>query len=199
MSTTTDATFEAASLLGASLSVRETPSPLYGKLLTNGLGSGSGSATQAERVQCRQALEAPHERTGTEGLSSLADCGPRGYGCGVEAVASEFPFVCDLPKRKAGKVLTAWDRIHHLAEVIDKVGPIVPQSLCAKALCVSRSRVGELLEKGLLEMVEVDNCRWVTKRSLVAYGQRERLRGRPVKGASLRESLRGAWEASQGR
>lgn len=116
-----------------------------------------------------------------------------------QVIANEFPFVIELPKREAKKALTYWEQVEHLAAVQEKVGPIAPQSLVAKVLRVSRQRVGQLCESGLLEGVNVDGRVFVTKRSLEAYAEREHKAGRPLKELNLRESLQAAWENARGR
>lgn len=119
--------------------------------------------------------------------------------CVEQVLASEFPFVTELPKREAKKALTWWERVEHLSAVQEKVGPIVPQSLVAKALRLSTQRVCQLVQAGMLEVVDVDGRKFVTKRSLVTYAEHEKLAGRPPKGLNLRESLQAAWEAAHGK
>ena len=116
-----------------------------------------------------------------------------------QALANEFPFVTELPKREAKKALTFWEQVEHLSQAQERVGPIVPQSLVAKVFRVSGARIGQMIGDGMLEGLDVDGRKFVTKRSLVAYAEQEHKRGRPVKGSNIREALQAAWENANGK
>ena len=117
----------------------------------------------------------------------------------TDTVASEFPFVESLPKRAKSRFQRAWDVVEELTQKQAEVGEFVPASLVAKVLQCSRQNVFNLAERGSLEPVRVDGHFFITKRSLVAYAETERLQGRPLKSMNYREALRAAWENAHGK
>jgi hypothetical protein len=112
------------------------------------------------------------------------------------AEALTFPFVENLPKRQRSKIATLWDQVEELARIQQEVGPVAPQILVSKVLGVSRARVCNLIDSGVLEAVDFHGNRMITKRSLEAYAKAERLKGRPLGKVSLPEMMRMAWESA---
>lgn len=95
--------------------------------------------------------------------------------------ALEFPYVETLPKREKSKVVKVWDLFQEMSRVTDEKGMLVPQSLVAKVLDVSRQRIHDLVKQGGLETHDVFGVPFVTERSVVAYAKSERKAGRPMK------------------
>lgn len=91
----------------------------------------------------------------------------------------EMPFMDALPKRQKSKVEKVWDALKELAAVESQHGRLIPQSIAAKLLNVSRQRTNELVDLGRLESFEVFGVRMVTENSVVSFAQSERKSGRP--------------------
>jgi hypothetical protein len=97
-----------------------------------------------------------------------------------EAVATDFPFVAELPKREKSKVVKVWESFQELSRVSAVEGMLIPQAFAAKVLDVSRQRVYELSGEGRLKVVLVNGHKFVTEKSVIDYAKSERKAGRPV-------------------
>jgi len=111
----------------------------------------------------------------------------------VSSVAqlSDFPFVADLPKREKGKVAKLMDVMEELERVTDEKGPVIPQSLIAEVLGVSKQRVNTLLDEGRMEFHVINGTRFVFVASFREYAKQERKVGRPSKASLLARAAYG--------
>jgi hypothetical protein len=107
-----------------------------------------------------------------------------------DAVITEFPFVETLPKREKSKLAKLWDHLAEVRSVTAEKGPIIPQVMAADLLSLSRSRIGQFVDEGRLEAVEIHGVRYVTADSVEAYAKVERLNGRPLKQLTKRQMWR---------
>jgi len=96
-----------------------------------------------------------------------------------EASVSEFPFVAELPKREKSKLAQIWDVMKQMAAVPDEEGTLLPVSMACKALCISRTRVDQLVQDGKLKRFEFDGHVFISYKSVVAWAQAEHKNGRP--------------------
>jgi hypothetical protein len=113
-----------------------------------------------------------------------------------DAATTEFPFVGALPKREKSKLGKVWDHFAQVRAIVAEKGMLVPQHLVANLLGLSKQRIGQLVDDGRLEGVDVHGTRYITEVSVVAFAKVERRRGRPVKlGSPLSEALSASREA----
>jgi len=98
-----------------------------------------------------------------------------------EAAVNEFPFVEALPKREKSKLAKVWDMVNHLKEAQARQGTLLPLTLAAKALDLSRTRVEQVVADGRLKRVEVDGHVFLTLDSVIEFASTERKNGRPLK------------------
>jgi len=105
----------------------------------------------------------------------------------TEAEAFDFPFVSELPKREKTKFRKIWDTFQALRALTAEKGTLVPSSLAAKILGVSRQRVDQLIQEGRLECHSVDGHNFISEASFVEFAKQERKTGRPPKSPSLRD------------
>jgi hypothetical protein len=96
------------------------------------------------------------------------------------AQLAEFPFVAELPKREKSKVATLWEAFQEASRVSEERGMFVPPIVAAKLLGVSSQRVGQIMDDGRLESVDVCGHRMILEDSLVEFCKTERKNGRPV-------------------
>lgn len=94
-----------------------------------------------------------------------------------EAVAHEFPFVDDLPKREKSRWAKLWEQFQTARALTAEHGIILPQAAAAQLLGVSRQRVFQLVEEGRLQTLELAGCRYVTEKSIIAHAEAERRSG----------------------
>ncbi len=99
----------------------------------------------------------------------------------LEADYAEFPFVEALPRREKSKVAKLWDLVQEIRAVSAESGPLIPSTLAAKCLGVSRQRVDDYLADGRLQEFRVDGHVFITGNSLVELAKTERKAGRPFK------------------
>jgi hypothetical protein len=97
-----------------------------------------------------------------------------------EAVATDFPFVAELPKREKSKWRKAWDAFQEVQAVTKVEGTIFPQVFVAKVLDLSTARICQLCNEGKLRVVVVGNNRFVTERSVLDWAETEHKAGRPL-------------------
>jgi hypothetical protein len=93
---------------------------------------------------------------------------------------AEFPFVAELPKREKSKVATLWDAFQEASRIVEERGMCVPPIVAAKLLGVSKQRVGQIMDDGRLETVDVCGHRMILEDSLVEFCKSERKNGRPL-------------------
>jgi len=110
-----------------------------------------------------------------------------------EAEATEFPFVAAMPKREKGKLAKLWDHFNELRAIVDEKGMLIPQSMVAELLGISKQRLWVLGNEGRLEGVTVGKYRYYTEQSLIEFAKLERVAGRPVK---LPENNSEMWKAA---
>ena len=114
------------------------------------------------------------------------------------AEVKEFPFAAELPKREKGRVARAWDLFVEYQAAIKEHGTLIPFSLAAKVLNVSRQRIGQLCETGQLKAIHCDNHPLVTEASLIAWARSERSQGgRPLKDPGMKEMWKASMEAGR--
>jgi len=97
-----------------------------------------------------------------------------------DAVANDFPFVAELPKREKSKVVKVWESFQELARISETEGVLIPVSFAAKVLDVSRQRIDELIAGERMKCYLVNGHRFVSENSVVEYAKGERKAGRPV-------------------
>lgn len=102
-----------------------------------------------------------------------------------EAESLTFPFLEHVPLREKSKMRRAWDYFQKLREEVAAKGMIVPQHVVCELFGVSRSRVGQWLDEGRLESVDVGGMRYVTERSIKEFAKVERKNGRPPKASKV--------------
>jgi hypothetical protein len=103
----------------------------------------------------------------------------------MEAVADQAELFLRVEERvRRPSVLREWK------EVLEREGPVMPQSFVKYVLDVSQQRVGELIMKGQLARVGVRGKWFVPIAAVEAFLETERKNGRPVKELSLAESYR---------
>lgn len=112
----------------------------------------------------------------------------------LEADVAEFPFTAELPKRERTRLQTLWDNLAEIRAVVESKGMVIPASLAAKVLGVSRQRVFQLIEDGRLENVEMNGHNFVTEASVIQFAKAERKTGRPCKGIQTAGEI---WAASE--
>jgi hypothetical protein len=98
-----------------------------------------------------------------------------------QAETLDFPFVVALPKREKSRVVSFWESFDELRKASKQHGFLMPVKFAADLANVSRQRIDELVADGVIERVEVQGHPFITENSFVAWAQRERQRGRPVK------------------
>ncbi len=107
-----------------------------------------------------------------------------------EIAASEFPFVDALPRREKAAVKTAVDVLNDWREATRLHGSLVPTSMVAAVLNVSKQRVHQLIQHGRLVTVVFGGHNYVTELSLNDLASSERKSGRPFKVAgTFKKSL----------
>lgn len=102
----------------------------------------------------------------------------------------EFGFMAGVPV-KAGKP-SPLHILSEMRELSKEHGLLVPSSLSAAILGVTRRRVYELIEQGILKQVRAGAVVLITEQSLLAYASKERKAGRPV-GSVRKKKL---WQAA---
>lgn len=111
----------------------------------------------------------------------------------VDAVA-EFPFVAELPSPDVQKVKTALDLVNELKAATAEHGTLIPVSLAASLLDVTRQTVHHFMRNGRLKRIECHGHVFVTETSLIDLAKSERKAGRPFK---LPQDARECWERSK--
>lgn len=102
-----------------------------------------------------------------------------------QAAVVEFPFVADLTVRQKGRVAKLWDHLAELRKVVEEKGMVIPQHMAANLLDLSKQRIGQLVDDGRLESIEMHGVRYVTEESVVAFAKEERRNGRPPKSLDM--------------
>jgi hypothetical protein len=95
--------------------------------------------------------------------------------------ATEFPFVEQLPKREVKKVCGVWDLIKSYRDNYATDGILLPVSISAQALNVSKQRVHQLVETGRLKIRYINGSAFITENSLLECAETARKIGRPFK------------------
>jgi len=98
-----------------------------------------------------------------------------------EATANEFRFVQDLPKRQKSKLQSWWDEYAEYLELNRQECGLVTVTHAARALSVSRSRIDQLVEAGILRRFEFSGVTVISVSSIKERLQSERHNGRPKK------------------
>lgn len=93
---------------------------------------------------------------------------------------NEFPFVGQLPKREKSKLRQVWDLINELSEIAKTEGVLVPATMAAKALNISRQRFHQLIQDRQIRVIVVQGNNYVSEKDLVAFAEVERKNGRPI-------------------
>lgn len=84
----------------------------------------------------------------------------------------------DLPTVKLPKrVKSKWEELNELCDLVDKHGPIIPISVAADLLDLSRQRVYQLIDEGLLVPVDFASKRWLAEKQIRAFVEVERSTG----------------------
>jgi len=122
----------------------------------------------------------------------------------MEATFNEFPFVEALPKREKSKLRKLWDELEAMRQMSAERGQLLPPSFAAELVGVSRQRIYELMDKGILERVFVNRRPFLTEASLREWLTTERRVGRPpntakTAGEMVKRSVRYAVGAVRGR
>jgi hypothetical protein len=105
--------------------------------------------------------------------------------------ATEFPFVKELPKRTKTKMQLLWDQLARVRELEKEHGRLLPMAFAAALIGVTKQRVDQLCDSGLILRVDLHGHPYVAEDSLVAWMKLERKSGRPVKEHfTLREAVK---------
>jgi hypothetical protein len=106
----------------------------------------------------------------------------------------EMPYIGSLTVKEKSKVAKLWEHLTEVRKITEQKGTILPQHLVADILQISKQRVGQLVDDGRLEAVEVHGVRYVTADSVEVCAKTER----NSKGGRPRKSLdnRALWKAS---
>ena len=108
----------------------------------------------------------------------------------VNAEAPTFGFVSDIPvteKSELGKVL---DVMKEFREVTAQRGPVIPVTVAAEMLGVSRSRVCQFMDSGRLQYYVLGDMRHPFLNSVEAFLRQPRLKGgRPRKPVGVLQGL----------
>ena len=73
---------------------------------------------------------------------------------------------------------TGWqDRMHKLREMSDSYGGLLPRAALHEAMGVTKQRVGQLCEMGILEVINFCGTQFVTGRSLAVYNTDQKSKG----------------------
>jgi len=99
-----------------------------------------------------------------------------------DTLTHEFPFVEDLPKREQSRFSRFVDRWQVFKELQAAHGILVPTGLALKLADVSRQRIHQLADSGILQGVRFEGKLYITEDSLIEWLQNERQTGRPRKG-----------------
>jgi hypothetical protein len=94
---------------------------------------------------------------------------------------TDFPFVAELPKREKSRLAKIWEAFQEVKAIQATEGCLIPDSVAATLLEVSRVRVEQLCDDGKLKRVMWHGRRFVTENSLVQHARSERKAGRPQK------------------
>jgi len=96
-----------------------------------------------------------------------------------KAEVLEMPFVATLRRREKSKIEKVWDTVKQISDIEREVGRLLPQAFAAKLLNLSRQRICQLVDEGILQSFTVGNVRMVTEASIITLAQTERKAGRP--------------------
>ena len=87
-----------------------------------------------------------------------------------------------LPRPARARLAKIWDEFEDIRQAHDTNGAVIAQGRVAKALGVSPQYVWKLLQKGVLEGVDLGGRPMVTLKSIVIFSSRPRSKGgRPRK------------------
>lgn len=107
-----------------------------------------------------------------------------------EASISEFPFVATLPKREKSAVGKALDVVAEFTALTKEHGSLVPAGLVGPMLNLSKQRVQQLIDGGRFPGAVKFHRNWfIPEVALIDYAKAEKLRGRPPKALTFKESL----------
>lgn len=113
----------------------------------------------------------------------------------VEQIA--LPFVNDLPPQEKSRWQRVWESFEEARRITEQKGMLVPIALAAKIAGVTRQRIDDLIERGQLERVFLNDHPFVTEDSFLKWAKSERKAGRPVKladEADKKGNLRAAFD-----
>jgi len=99
----------------------------------------------------------------------------------IDAPATDFPFVAELPKRERSKLVKLWDAFRDLAAFQEQHGFPVPRTAAAALLEVHPTRIDQLIEAGRLTPYKFHGHVYISENSLVEHARTERKNGRPQK------------------
>jgi hypothetical protein len=100
----------------------------------------------------------------------------------ADVLTSEFPgFAEAYPKREKSKLARLWDMVSQMTDATSADGMLIPLSMAAKLLDLSRSRVDDIVRDGRLRRVTIDSHAFITENSIREFASVERKAGRPVK------------------
>jgi hypothetical protein len=83
----------------------------------------------------------------------------------------EFPHIEGKTKKRS--------TLRQMLDAIERHGPLLPQSMMAGALDLSKQRVSQLIEEGKLASVEVAGKHFIPAAALELYLTEEKKAGRP--------------------
>lgn len=107
----------------------------------------------------------------------------------AEAQTLEFAWMRDLPKREKSKVAKAVDLVKEFTELQRQHGALVPASMVASVLNLSRERVRQFIDDGRLPAVNFRGSWYVGEDDLKEFAKQERKTGRPPKAPSFGECM----------
>jgi excisionase family DNA binding protein len=102
-----------------------------------------------------------------------------------EAEALEFPWVETLPKREKSKAVAATELVNEFIALQKKHGALLPATMVAVALNLSKARVYQFIEEGRLKAVMFRGVHYIGEDDLRKFAKEERKAGRPCKARNV--------------
>lgn len=107
-------------------------------------------------------------------------------------MVAEFPFVGELPKREKTRRMKLVEAIEQLEARTREKGPVIPQSLAAEILGVSRARICQLVDAGRIESFLLNGTRFLFAKSFLEFCKEDRPTG-IQRGTRLKETMKASW------
>jgi len=96
------------------------------------------------------------------------------------AIAEQFSLF-DIPASEPKRVRTKWQELKEMREQADEHGGLVPPLVAACLLDVSKQRVNDMINSGILHRYEWFGKPFISVKEVAAYVNSERRTGRPAR------------------